>query len=682
MELHSRTQTSNSRYGVSDLPIRPSQFSPVNSLDKLEIASYYNGLAEFVHGCVTPMTIAVQGTWGSGKTSALYSIRESLNSNHKDELDVVYINTWQYSLFHSNETLVFSVLNRIIETFQQERDSNRKSWPSILSDYDQLLTGIKSSVTKLAKFSYVTMGAVKGVDLTSFAQSEEIKASSDELLDLKQRFEELVNAYCKHNQKSKIVFFIDDLDRLEPSLAIELLEVFKVLLDVSNTVFVLAIDFDIVKLGIEQRYFHSAGGNEQNEWKARSFFDKIVQVPFNMPTAAYEPKLLIKEHIGKEIDNDEDQLRRYETAVRSSVGVNPRAIKRLINAYTLTKIISQLSFNTEEEKELLYRIFLLIAMEVAYPKAYQDLTVAVTTYLRAAEENMDNSVSADAQKIVEQLLLVDDELALTETDLNRWGIRPDGASQFLNFLYLLKSEFEVSNDNSSNDEGWTRLEEALRLTVVTSVNTEASLRSDGSALETTIEKLRYQGIYSEEGTLTEPAILKFERAMERLIRKRRFEDNLAFKRGAVIAPVGYKEQPNYSAYLAESASELQGLKARSRPKFLALRQNKGSFQVGFGSPRRLGFEPAFKENGSFTQHQVENWLPAFTADWHPIIRRIANDGKIPYLNEASSKKVEFGFTLESSVSPILIKGITTQEHVDLVLEYFEEIYETALKSAS
>ncbi|MDD4544159.1 MAG: P-loop NTPase fold protein, partial [Clostridia bacterium] len=44
---------------------------PVEKLteDSFGIKTYINGLCQFIVSCDTPMTISIQGDWGSGKTS-------------------------------------------------------------------------------------------------------------------------------------------------------------------------------------------------------------------------------------------------------------------------------------------------------------------------------------------------------------------------------------------------------------------------------------------------------------------------------------------------------------------------------------------------------------------------------------------------------------------------------------
>ena len=55
--------------GFTDKPIESLGF------DIFKIEQYITGLCSFITDCNTPMTIAIQGDWGSGKTSMMQMIR-------------------------------------------------------------------------------------------------------------------------------------------------------------------------------------------------------------------------------------------------------------------------------------------------------------------------------------------------------------------------------------------------------------------------------------------------------------------------------------------------------------------------------------------------------------------------------------------------------------------------------
>ena len=54
------------------------KLSPDKNPDTLETGMYAETLASFIKECDTPLTIGVQGEWGSGKTSLLNMIREDI----------------------------------------------------------------------------------------------------------------------------------------------------------------------------------------------------------------------------------------------------------------------------------------------------------------------------------------------------------------------------------------------------------------------------------------------------------------------------------------------------------------------------------------------------------------------------------------------------------------------------
>src|SRR5690606_8801444 len=82
--------------------------------DHLGIESYYAGLAGFIAGCPTPMTVALQGDWGTGKTSAMKMVQRRLEQD-APHAKIVEFNTWQYSQFDLGEQLVFTLLQAILE---------------------------------------------------------------------------------------------------------------------------------------------------------------------------------------------------------------------------------------------------------------------------------------------------------------------------------------------------------------------------------------------------------------------------------------------------------------------------------------------------------------------------------------------------------------------------------------
>ncbi len=65
------------------------------------------------------------------------------------------------------------------------------------------------------------------------------------------KFAKLIKSYVA---PSRLVVFVDDLDRCLPEKAIEVLEAIKLFLDAEGCVFILGLDQDVISRGIEMKY--------------------------------------------------------------------------------------------------------------------------------------------------------------------------------------------------------------------------------------------------------------------------------------------------------------------------------------------------------------------------------------------------------------------------------------------
>ena len=104
----------------------------VGGQDDLDISAYHEALVDFIKKTDTPMTIGVQGEWGSGKTSLLnqiWSKLEESNNEHQDDENFlqIWVNSWEHSLLCSPEECLLKIVNEIIqELLQADVDKNNK----------------------------------------------------------------------------------------------------------------------------------------------------------------------------------------------------------------------------------------------------------------------------------------------------------------------------------------------------------------------------------------------------------------------------------------------------------------------------------------------------------------------------------------------------------------------------
>ena len=207
------------------------------------------------------------------------------------------------------------------------------------------------------------------------------ESSASDIMQLKEEIAQLIaDALSKDKTKSGFTFYIDDLDRIDPPVAVEILELLKNIFDLEKCVFVLAIDYDVVIKGLKPKFGELTDANER---EFRSFFDKIIQLPFSMPVASYNVDTFLVEALSniefftqQELE-DPTLAERLSEITRLSVGTNPRSLKRLTNTLALISIIydeqkgGQESSTTILEKLINYA---LVCIQIAYPYIYNQLS--------------------------------------------------------------------------------------------------------------------------------------------------------------------------------------------------------------------------------------------------------------------------------------------------------------------
>jgi hypothetical protein len=329
-----------------------------------------------------PTTIAVQGEWGSGKTSMLNQIRHELcetglNENLDKELPYygIWVNTWQYSIMKTREETLMAIIsgltNEISRIIKRKHESQSKA---VLSKVTSFFGKVAKAGAKVA----VSNIGLEGDVVDGFFDGED---ESVDLLNFKNSLQEAI-AEClrldkkQGNNNRGFIFFIDDLDRIDPPVAVEILELIKNIFEVDNCIFVLAIDYEVVVKGLIPKF---GPLTEKNEREFRSFFDKIIQLPFSMPVAMYDVNHFLLQsledigYIDEKFAANESLKDKLTDFAMLSVGTNPRSLKRLINTLSLLNIIDKRKNNSNKEAYELVINFGLVCIQIAYPKIYQAL---------------------------------------------------------------------------------------------------------------------------------------------------------------------------------------------------------------------------------------------------------------------------------------------------------------------
>lgn len=408
-------------FGNTDRPIEDTE------KDLLGIEKYIKGLSRFIRECDTPMTVAIQGDWGSGKTSFMNMIRQEINR----DVVGIWFNTWQFSQFNLGDSLSITLLSSLLDRLGADTDVKQR-----IKDLFKVLRVVSSAVaTKLTDADTVNT-LVKGLGENGVVES---------ISKLKKNFQKCVDSALEKQNTGKVVIFVDDLDRLPPERAVEILEVLKLFLDCEHCVFVLAIDYDVVCRGISQKY-----GGDFDKKKGKSFFDKIIQVPFKMPVTNYD----IKKYTTRLLDKMgffRENLEIYVNMISRSIGYNPRGLKRIFNAFLLLKMIyTDAALDTSQKQSMLFAV---LCLQLSYENLYNYFVInengAINAELLSALYSQDGG----------------DTESFYETATN---LEPEADAEELKAFIEAFCNAIKNTDNAITDKEVELLEEILQISGTTS----------------------------------------------------------------------------------------------------------------------------------------------------------------------------------------------------------------------
>ncbi|MEK9509038.1 P-loop NTPase fold protein [Gemmatimonadota bacterium Y43] len=486
--------------------------APIDKFDEdcLGIGSYVEAMHEFVENCETPLTIGIQGDWGIGKTSFLKMLIDRLEGGRRAH--TIYFNSWQYAQFGQDDALSLSIIRGIVRDIEALAAEGKGSYA------EQARQKAKGFATFALNLAAQVVEAQTGANLRKAAEGEP-KEVADDLVTLisrvKDTFADLVNTVTadgtgRGDAPNRLVIVIDDLDRLKPIRALEFLEAVKNFLDVPGCVFLLAVDFAVIERGMEAKL-----GTDSKSLQGKSYFDKIIQVPFNMPTGAFQTQRYVMEllgwreagsgwakrpgggfylHCGKEVP-DPDEVRFLHQVTRLTVGTNPRSIKRSINYATLLKLIYTGGPNPQaiklREAMLLYA---LASLQLAWPEVFAHLGENATgTTVSRLQDYEELEKISDFDRLLARVHNPEDVKLRIVAYFNEllFAVDQDGdgalsRDEFKVIPELLRGANLLSTDASDLDEAWRQFE--VKIKEATSSNKVpariadalALLRADGS----------------------------------------------------------------------------------------------------------------------------------------------------------------------------------------------------------
>lgn len=240
----------------ADLPIvRPEQ-------DLFGLAPFASALATGIDSLRTPqgIVIALNGPWGSGKSSAINLIKHQLSGASIEELQMVDFNPWW---FRGEEALVLAFFR---ELYAATNPDLGKKARKILPKLGARLLKAGSVVSPVADLAGASgAGAIASGAMSWLSSMIEDTESVEDL------HSELAVALRARHKRYLVI--IDDIDRLSPDEALAMFRMVKSVGRLPNVIYLLAFDRELAERVIKDR-FPSEGPH---------YLEKIVQAAFEVP---------------------------------------------------------------------------------------------------------------------------------------------------------------------------------------------------------------------------------------------------------------------------------------------------------------------------------------------------------------------------------------------------------------
>ena len=216
-----------------------------------------------------PASIGVYGDWGSGKSSLMYMCKERLTKADKNIKCLVF-NGW---LFENYEDAKTAILGTILDEISTKKRLSKKAKNIIDGLYksidkfkvvkgavkygtDFLLTGGMGALFNIAANQILekVQDNVEESDLEEIRSNISDELNNKELREDIRKFQKEFAALLEESKISRLVVFIDELDRCRPDTILDTLEAIKLFLFEGKVAFVIGADERHISYAVKSKF--------------------------------------------------------------------------------------------------------------------------------------------------------------------------------------------------------------------------------------------------------------------------------------------------------------------------------------------------------------------------------------------------------------------------------------------
>jgi len=213
--------------------------------------------------------IGIEAPWGAGKSSLLNLLEQQLQTSRGDKDHIITLSPWLNGDSFSPVGSLLLPVAAIVEQYESEKYQKRKKITATTLTIFQYIQATSRLVSPVAELAALIPGVP---DISAYTRAlgklnlSGRKPTAAELRSrIARRMEELDLSF---------VILIDDLDRLEPRQAAEVIRVVKSVADFPRFRYVLSYDRDILA---------SALSTALKVGDGLAYLQKIIQLPFSLP---------------------------------------------------------------------------------------------------------------------------------------------------------------------------------------------------------------------------------------------------------------------------------------------------------------------------------------------------------------------------------------------------------------
>ena len=411
-----------------------------------------------------PVCVGITGPWGSGKSSIVQQVEQSLSQDQN--LLVVYVEPWA---FDPNSDPKAHVIGDVLNAISERVQGTQGNFDQFMGKLKGLLSrvrwaralGLAATTALTAQLPHVDqLAGLFGPQDGSTVEEPSIDGFRDDFADLMN--DEVLQGL------HRVVVVVDDLDRCLSDTVIDVLEAIKLFLSVPKMAFLIAADETAVRGAISSRY----GNSPEASKLAERYLDKIVQIPVRVPVLdliAIEAYILQLLALGTPSDSSDEAdrlLRDYCDSLR--------------NEPTLTLSKSPPEGVASEHVEMAQRLAPLLHVGLdGNPRRVKRFLNEM-----GQRERLARSRGIDVERNAVAKLMVLEQVQPNEFNRLLSWVRSDELEQNL-------SAIETDDDTTGALAGWSRMPpEVDAETVRRYILLAASLRGEVVAVHSLPEHLR------------------------------------------------------------------------------------------------------------------------------------------------------------------------------------------------